>query len=166
MGECQLTFARHGQTVGMRSLLDLLLDPGASFLLSPADYFGPSGDPFGAVLDTSLITIDGVASNNRDLTLAGFPAGYSLHADDLLSFTYGSNPVRYAFHRVVFDTSVASGGLITCEVWPRIRPGWSVGAKVELKKPRFKAIMSDREAGASARVFHSGMSFSFVQTLR
>lgn len=165
-GECQLSFARQMTTSGVRSLVDLLLDPAASFLFSPGDYYGPALDPGGTLLGSANVTVSGVAANNRDITLAGLPNGYKLSGDDLLSFTYGTNPVRYAFHRVVFTTGGASSGRVTAEVWPRVRPGWVAGAAVELKKPVFKAVMEDRDAGSSARVFHSGMSFNYIQTFR
>lgn len=165
-GDCKLAFAQGVKTGGLRALLDLLLDENASFLLSPHDYYGPAADPGGVILGGATVTLQAVATNARDVTLAGLPAGYKLTGDDLFSFTYGTNPTRHALHRVVFGATASSGGQITVEVWPRVRTGWAVGAQVRLVKPRFKAIMDEREPGASMKVFHSGASFTFIQEIR
>lgn len=165
-GECELTFRHQPKTGGMRALVDLLLDEQASFMLSPKDYYGPASDLGGVALGARTITLSAVAANNRDVTLAGLPPGYVLSGDDLMSWSYATNPVRHAFHRIVVGATANSGGNATVEVWPRVRPGWAVSATVELKKPMFKAVLTDRDPGASARVFHSGISFSFIQSLR
>lgn len=165
-GECRLAFEQLQNTRGMRALIDLLLDENASFIFSPKDYFGPAADPLGTALGSAAVRIAGVAANNRDVTLAGLPSGYVLSGDDLMSWRYGANPVRFAFHRVVVTAAPASGGQATVEVWPRVQPGWTTSTDVVLIQPRFKAIMQSREAGGSARIFHSGMSFNYIQSLR
>lgn len=165
-GEVRLGFRHIARTQGVRALTDMLLDENASFILSPHDYFGPAMDPFGASLGGSEVKLHAVAANNADVTLSGLPGGYVLSGDDLFSFTYGRNPVRYAMHRIVFAATAGGGGGITVQVWPKVEPGWQEGATVRLLKPRIKAVMEDREAGASAGIFHDGMSFSFIQTLR
>lgn len=162
-GQCGLSFDHHAPAREIRVMLDLLMDAGASFLLSPAGYAGPASGSVGA----GPFTLTSVAANNRDVTLGGLAASSVLTRGDYLSFTYGSNPVRYAFHQVVSLSAVASGGgAVTVEVFPPVQPGWSAGAVVLLKAPRLKAIVVDREAGESVRVFHDGMSFTFRQVLR
>lgn len=165
-GECTLGFQQSVNTRGMRALLDLLQDEGASFIFSPRDYPGPAADPETTILGSAAVGLQSVATNNRDVTLAGLPAGYVLSGDDLLSWTYGANPTRWAFHRVVAQAVANASGQITVEVWPRVQPGWSQGAAISLRNPRFKAVMDESEPGSAARIFHSGMSFSYIQTLR
>lgn len=164
-GECHLEFTSLPRTNGLRALIDLLLDENASFLLSPRDYFGPAADLGGVILAGASVTLQAVASNGRDVTLAGLPPGYKLTGDDLFSFTYGSNPVRHALHRLV-SGGTSSGGQVTVEVWPRVATGWAAGSPVNLVKPRFKAIMDEREPGTSMKVHHSGVSFRFIQGIR
>lgn len=165
-GECQLGFIQSRNTRGMRALLDLLQDEGASFIFSPRDYPGPAADPDTAILGGAAITLASVAANNRDVTLSGFPAGYVMTGDDLISWTYGANPTRWAFHRIV-STVVASGtGSLVCEVWPRVAPGWTAGVGISIRTPRFKAVMEQVQSGSAARIFHSGMSFNYIQTRR
>lgn len=166
-GECILAFEQLANTRGMRGLIDLLMDENASFMFSPHDYNGPRADPGAVLLGSRTVALQAVASNNRDVTLAGFTPGYVLSGDDLLSWSYGANPTRFACHRVITPAIEAGAdGRVTVEVWPRVRPGWAVGAGVSLKAPRFKAVMESSEAGTSARVFLNGMSFNYIQTLR
>ena len=165
-GEATLTFARQVDTRGLRGLLDALLDPAASFFLSPHDYYGPAGDPGGAGLSGQTPALDHVFADGR-VQFSGLPAGYALSPDDLVSWDYGQNPVRTAFHRVVGDAATAGGaGNAIVRLWPLVRPGWVQGAAAELVKPRLKAVLTERDPGESVRVFHSGMSFSFTQSLR
>ncbi|MTH62112.1 hypothetical protein [Paracoccus litorisediminis] len=163
-GECQLSFSPQVKTAGIRALIDLLLDPGQTFNFSPVDYYGPAADLGGVALGSASVTLSAVASNNRDLTLAGLPSGYVLSPDDLLSFTHsGGIP---ALHRLVVGATANGSGVATVEVWPRVRPGWAAGAAVQLKTPFLRAIMLEREPGSSARIMHSGISFNFLQSLR
>jgi len=162
-GEATLAFQSQRSTGGIRALIDMLLDENTTFGISPADYYGPASDLGGAILGASAVTLSAVAANNRDLTLAGLPAGYVMSPDDLLSFPYAG---KVAFHRVLVGGTASSGGTVTLDVWPRVRPGWSAGAVVQLRNPYFRAVMTERDPGASERIFHSGMSFSFIQTLR
>lgn len=167
-GNVTLHFERHRAARQTRVMLDLLMEPGASFLLSPSDYDGPQEDPGGAILGAATVTLNSVAANNRDVTFGGFPSGYHLRRGDAFSFGYGSNPFRRAFHWIVtYNAFADSGGVLSAEVYPPIRPGWSTGATVELIKPVIKAVIRSREPGAATRqIFHDGMSFSYIQTLR
>lgn len=165
-GECQIGFMQSRNTRGMRALLDLLQDEGASFIFSPRDYSGPAADPDLAVLGAAPILLSAVAANNRDVTLSGFPAGYVMTGDDLISWTYGANPTRWAFHRIVSTVVANASGSLVCEVWPRVAPGWSAGTGISIRTPRFKAVMETVEAGSAARIFQSGMSFNYIQTRR
>lgn len=165
-GECTLGFEQLANTRGMRGLIDMLMDENASFIFSPVDYFGPASDRMGTALTGASVQLVSVASNNRDMTIEGLPAGFVVSFDDLLSFTYGAAPIRYGMHRVVTPSAVANAqGRATFEVWPRVRPGWQAGAAIQLKKPRFKAVMNESEGGAAAGLRLTGMSFTYVQQL-
>lgn len=164
-GEAALSFERQVNTRGIRGLLDALLDEHASFIFSPHDYYGPAADLGGQGLGGASPTIDNVAADGR-VRFAGLPVGYRLSPDDLVSWTYASGPVRYAFHRLL-EGGVANGaGQVSVAVWPHVRIGWAQGAAANFISPRMKAVMLDRDPGASAGMFYSGASFEFVQTLR
>lgn len=75
-----------------------------------------------------------VGSDNKSLSLSGLAAGQTLSKGDYLSFDYG---VNRALHRLEEDV-VANGSGITAvfPVQPFLRPGWTVGAAVNLRAPR------------------------------
>lgn len=152
----------------IKAKLNLLRQANRSLLVtsSPIEY--PSFDPDGSILGASVVTIKTIAGNNRDLTLTGLPVDYELRAGDMLSFTYGSSPVRYAMHQVVSDGVANAVGDITIEVTDFIRPGALPGMVVTLIKPYYKAIVvpNSTEAGEASNIISNGLSFSVIQTLR
>jgi hypothetical protein len=148
---------------------ELLRQPGASFLVHQSHRAGPQADPEGTALGAASPTITGVAANNRDVTLAGLPAGYVLTEGDLLSFTYLSNPTRYALHRVMETrTAAAGGGIATVEVSPPIRPGSTWPRPLTLLRPFCKAVIvpGSFEAPVMTRSPRATFSFSWRQSLR
>lgn len=113
--------------------------------------------------------IRNISTDRRELRLQDLPPNYALSTGDYLSFTYGSDPTRYALHQVVFGNTADTRGRSTdwIEVTPAIRPGAAVGAAVTLYKPRMKAIVTDVGSFGSARSgYNEGITFSFTQTLR
>lgn len=152
----------------VRARLNLLRSPGRSLLVHAMPIMAPQYDPTGAILGASAITLDAVAGNNREITLGGFPAGYVLQWGDCLSFTYGSNPIRYAMHQVADQkTADGAGVMANLEVTDFIRPGYALGAAVRLIKPIYKAIVvpGSSEAGTSGDMVTDGLKFSVIQTL-
>jgi hypothetical protein len=86
----------------------------------------------------------------------------------MLGFQYGSNPVRYALHRIVVGGTAASGGLTPLmEVVPKLRPGAVAGLPVSLIRPACKARLSPNPSyGAGRQALSRGASLDFIQTLR
>ncbi|MCV2876347.1 hypothetical protein OE810_08750 [Rhodobacteraceae bacterium XHP0102] len=161
----QANHPRHGQ---MEALIALMDQPGATFLCHDPRYLGPAGDPTGAILGSRTVTIHSVASNMRELRLTGLPSGYVLSAGDMLGFPYGSNPVRYALHRMVLGGAASSlGSTPMLEVIPNLRPGAVAGLTVSLIRPACKArLLPAPTYGSGRQALSRGASFDFIQTLR
>ena len=143
---------------------DLTL-PGRFVLAHDPRHCGPLADPGGVILGGAAPVIHTLNADNRRMRVSGLPAGYALHAGDYIGAQYGSDPVRYAMHRLVSD-AVASGGGLTglFAVTPGIRPGLAVGAPVTLVRPQIKCVLRKRMAAARALV--EGAELTFTQTLR
>jgi len=142
--------------------------PGATFLCNDPRQIGPASDPTGSILGSRTVTVHSVASNLRELRLTGLPSGYVLSAGDMLGFQYGSNPVRYALHRIAVDGTASSGGLTPfIEIVPNLRPGAVAGLMVSLIRPACKArLMPEPNYGSGRQALSRGASFDFIQTLR
>jgi hypothetical protein len=152
----------------IRAKLRMLRQAGRSLLVHSMPLTAPINDPDGVTLGASAVTLEAVASNNRELTLTGLPSGYQLKCGDFLSFTYGSAPVRYAFHQIISATPATVEGLATVEVISWIQPGFTLDAPVKLIKATFKAIIvpQSTNTGSSGQMFTQGVSFDVMQTLR
>ena len=91
---------------------------------------------------TATPTLASLPTGNGEIVLAGLPAAHELTAGDLLSFKYGTAPVRYALHRVaVGGVADATGTTPALVVTPQIRPGAAIGVPVTLGRPHCKAIL-------------------------
>ncbi len=166
-GQIVLDKESHAYWAGVEARLALLEQPGASLLLYDTRVQGTILDPDLSVLGTATPQIAGLSANNREFDLDGLPAHYQLSIGDLLGFTYGSDPVRYAYHRVVTGGRAnIAGELSDIEVIPYIRPGAFVGAVVTLGIPVLKARIPSAEYGASTSTLSEGGSFNWTQTLR
>lgn len=168
-GHVTLAPSATATVAAMQAALHRLTDPDASFLVGDWSQQYPAYDPTGSILGAASVTINALVAGNRELKLIGLPNGYKIQPGDYLSFTYGSAPLRYAYHQVVTGATSTGAGIATTniEVMPPIRPGAVTGAAVVMKQPRMKAVI---EAGSlSARtaraVISEGLSFRFVQTL-
>lgn len=159
----------HASIEQIKARLNLLRSPNRSLLVPSMPLLAPQKDPLGSILGSSVVTLTAVASNNREITLEGLPPGYTLSIGDFLSFTYGSNPVRYAMHQVVAEKSADGAGILAAlEVVDFIRPGWTAGAVVTLVKAFYKAVVVPRstEVGDSDVLMSKGVKFSVIQTFR
>jgi len=148
--------------------IELLLSAGASFLVTQSSRRGPIDDPDGTTLGAATPSITTFSVNNRDVTFGGLPAGYTLRRGDLLSFTYLSNPTRYALHRVVTPATANGSGVTSTEVVPPVRPGYATPAAITLVRPVCKAVIvpgSYRPPEVS-RDRRATFSFDWQQTLR
>jgi hypothetical protein len=167
-GTIRLAQANHPRHAQMEALIALMDQPGATFLCHDPRYVGPANDQNGNILGSRTVTIHSVASNMRELRLTGLPSGYALSAGDMLGFQYGSNPVRYALHRIVVGGTASSTGLTPLmEVVPTLRPGAVAGLTVSLIRPVCKArLLPEPTYGAGRQALSRGASFDFIQTLR
>lgn len=149
-------------------LLNLLRANGTFLIIDPL-HARPQSDPAGAVAAASPVI---ASADGREMTISGLPGGYTLRRGDLVSWTYGANPLRYALHEVVTETIVASGAGVTAafEVSPPIRPWGSLaGRPVQLIAPSCKALIVPKSVNAGRR--RNGgrvadVAFDFIQTLR
>lgn len=152
----------------IKAKLNLLRQANRSVIVPSMPIQYPAYDPDGSILGASVVTIKSIAGNNRDLTLTGLPVDYELGAGDVLSFTYGSNPIRYAMHQIVSDSTANAIGDIVVEVVDFIRPGALTGMVVNLIKPFYKGVVvpNSTEIGEAGNIISSGVSFEVVQTFR
>lgn len=153
-----------------RARINVFRQAGRPFLVHAIPSKFPRYDPTGGILGATLPTLQTVNGNQRDIILAGLPNGYKLYPGDCISFEYGSNPVRYAFHQIVSGPVTANGSGVTpvFEVVPNLRPGYALDSDVRLISPRFKAIIKPGSVnmGSSESQRTDGISFSVIQTLR
>lgn len=167
----------------MRSLFDVLRQPGKPFLMRLKSSFGPQNDPNGAILAGRNLALAAVEPHRIKIgpasgspTIKGYPPELRLLPDDMIEILYGSNPLRYGLHKVApaaahygFDPS-APGRSKWVDIVPPLRNGVAVGAAVTLYKPACKALLlKDSVSGGSSR-FGGGLwtpiTFSWRQTLR
>lgn len=160
---------RYEEVEASRARIQVFRQAGRPFFAHALPMFYPQYDPTGLILGATVPTLSSVATNMRDIRLAGLPAGYQIRAGDFLSFSYSTNPVRYAFHQAVSDATASGAGLTgTFEVNTEIRPGFALGADVRLIKPLFKAIIlpGSYRGGMSMGMMTRDISFTIQQTLR
>jgi hypothetical protein len=168
-GEIDLGFMRHAEAADVVPLINLLRRGGTSFLVADSTRPWPRLDPRGLILGNAQPTIRFISQDRRELGLDGTPPGYQLSRGDLISFTYGSNPTRYALHELVESrTGFQSGIMPTFEVNPPIRAGASIGTPVQLINARCKArlVPGSVDLGRSRHTITSEAKFAWTQTLR
>jgi hypothetical protein len=165
--QLELSSARHRDAEQIRAKLHLLRQPNASLLIRPKPCYAPAYDPTGSIIASSTVLLASVNANLRDITISGLPAAYAITAGDYLSFTYGTDPVRYGFHQAV-SSATANGSGVTgaFEVIPPIRPGYAIGATVRLLRPWMKAVLVEGSTGSAGRAVTDGISLTLQQTLR
>lgn len=157
-----------------RARLNMLRQAGRTVIAHAIPNAFPQYDPYGSILGSNNPTLNSVAANMRDIRITGLPSGYRIFDGDYLSFQYGSDPIRYAFHQAVIPTAngyvqATSAGLTPVfEVTPNVRPGYETGAAIQLLRPRFKAMIvpGSTSLGRSGQQQTTGISFTLMQTLR
>lgn len=168
-GTVSLDTMRNDMADGVLAKIEALTYAARTFMAHNPRRRGPIADPMGAILGASMPQIHTLDANTRELRLIGLPAGYVLSPGDMLAFSYGAVPVRFALHRLV-GGCVADGAGLTplVEVVPNIRPGAAIGAAVTLIRPACKALVvpGSVSSGNRGRRHTSGIGFSFIQTLR
>lgn len=150
------------------SRLDVLRRTGASFMAHDPRRPGPRLDMDGSLLGASTPTLDAVLPNRRDIRIAGLPPGYALRRHDYIAYSYGTNPVRHALHRLAGQAAANGSGQATVEVSPAIRAGEVPGTAITLLKPACKAIIvpGSVQPGQHKATLTVGVSFDWIQTLR
>lgn len=168
-GEVTLGKITRAEDADAITLIDVIR-AGKPFLVFDVRRPGPRDDLTGASLGSAAVTIHALPVNNRQVRLAGLPAGYTLQRGDYLGWDYGSAPVRRALHKVV-DVSVtadAAGTTPAFEILPNVREGAQLGAAVRLVRPYCTAIIvpGSVTAGTAAATLTEGARFQWRQTLR
>ncbi|WP_417627078.1 hypothetical protein [Pararhodobacter aggregans] len=166
-GQIVIPPRRFAQAAGIEALISVLTEAGRSFLAHPLPLWAPISDPSGALLAGSSPVIYALQEGGRELRIAGLPVGFALTSGDMLGWTYGSNPTRYALHQVVTPAIAAGTGITPLvEVTPPIRPGATTGTSVTLVKPPVKAVLIPGQGSKNRRrVFTEGLTLDFIQTL-
>lgn len=134
----------YGDAAALRSVLETLGRPEATFYLFDPTKPYPRLDPTGSVLGASTPTIHTIGADNKSMRLEGLPVGYALSPGDYLAFNYGSS--KRALHRLA-ESAVADGGGVTAsfEIVPHIRSGATVGAAVTLAQAAGKFRLSPQD---------------------
>lgn len=167
MGSVNFPPMGHREMMGVEALLSALTEGGGSFLAYDKRAVFLTNDPTGAVAG---ITLAAVNANNVDIDLNGFAPGFRLQAGDRIGFTYGSAPVRYAYHTIVRQSAVAdgTGKIAAAMVTPPIRAGFTIGQAVTTTKALIKAKIIPQSVTPSTGqrgLVSDGLSFRFSQTL-
>jgi len=175
-GEVVLGSSEHAEIAAQTALIESLLEPGASFMVYDRRLPPPQdpNHPNGIDWEAQPVTIKDLIPGNRELSLEGLPANFTLKRGQLIGWQYRTDPVRYAVHRIV-SASVTSNGLGdtgSFEVTPFIRPGATAsvpgvtaGSPVSLAWPTCKARMLTWKPGPGRSGRSAGGSFTWQQTL-
>lgn len=168
-GEINLGDMTADEAAEALAMLDVLRRAGGSFMVHDVSRPFPRFDLSGALITGAAPVLNAVHANAREIRLSGLPPGYQLRRYDYLAFSYGSNPTRFALHRVAAPATANASGLTGYfEVSPNIRPGWLTGAAVSLSRAACKAIIvpGSVQPGRRRSTLTVGASFKFMQTLR
>ncbi|OWJ81364.1 hypothetical protein [Haematobacter missouriensis] len=149
-GTCTLVPAYHAEAEAVAAKLYRLQRSGSAFMV-----YNPR-------LPGAAITGAQISAIGSDRTTITIPNAASVAVGAFLSFSYLTNPVRYALHQV----AAKSGNVL--EVVPRIRPGALVGTSLTFLRPACKGYIrpGSVNTGQSDRLLTTGMTFNWRQTLR
>lgn len=163
-----LDIARRQEPV--RGLLDLLREPGASFLIRDRACEYPLADPDGSALGAASVVVQDAPLDRRLVVLEGAPAGYALSEGDHLSIDMGFG--RISYHRILQGGTFSSGfspprtGAL--ELRPILPAAVTTGMTVTLVRPALKAIIRPGTIKGGDRVlpyFAQPVTFDWIQTL-
>ncbi|WP_232279168.1 hypothetical protein [Roseovarius sp. TM1035] len=151
------------------TLIESLLEPGASFMVYDRRQFAPQDPAYPAGVNWAAqpVTIKSLIPGNRELSLQGLPPNFTLRRGQKIGFQYLANPVRFAVHRIMNATVTAdsTGATAPFEVTPFLRPGVVVGASVILDRPQLRAKLLSFKPGPGRSSLTQGGSFTWQQTL-
>lgn len=140
-GSVTLAPARAIPSEAMRTKIDVLRRPGATFFVEHPFLRFPQADPTGVVMLGHTPTVSALVGNARELSIAGLPTHYRISEGDHLSIAYGSGGGKRAYFRVVTGAPATSGVAGPIEVAPFIPAGVAVGNAVQIIRPAIKAVM-------------------------
>lgn len=156
------------QLAEVQGMIERIDGAGLPFLVHALPACGPAFDRDGAIIAGHSPQINVIAGNRLSTSIKGLAASYVLTVGDLLSVTYGSNPVRYSMHRVTAGgTANGSGAMTGVGLWPPLPDGVATNAPITLYKPVIKAVLVPDSVRWPSYGFGVGeISFDFVQTMR
>lgn len=160
-----LTASAPGRADNIAALVDLVRQSGASFhAYDPRRRLPQAGWDQGA----TSVTISAIASDRRELTVAGNLPGSVVTAGDHLSIVYGT---RIYYGRVVQGGTFSSAGAssaVTLEVTPSLPVAVSTSDAVRLAQPYLEAVYVPGSFAAPERMpgYDAGYGFDIMQTLR
>lgn len=166
----EITLARMTQAEAAHAavMMDLIRPSGRLFWVFDSRRPTPIADPGGLVLGTAAPVIASLSGGNRELALAGLPAGYVLQRGDYLGFDYDGT--RRALHRVAAAEVIAdtSGVTPVFEVSTLIQPGATPGTAVSLIRPAIPVLREIGSVGTGQMrgTITEGFTFRFAQTLQ
>lgn len=167
-GSVQFGSLTYRQYATLRARMSMTEGAKNVFYVTPRPFAFPANDPTGSILTGSTVTINSIGSDNKSLSLAGLPTGFTLTLGDLFSFDFGS-PAHRTMH-MVQEVAVANGSGVTPEfaVQPPIYPGTTTGITVTLKKPSIKAFVvpGTIAKGTQGDLEVTGVGFDIMQRLR
>lgn len=134
-----------------------------TFLFADPFYAGPISGTTGL----GAITISVIAADKDQVTLTGFPAGYTIRTGDFFSFVYDTDRVyfgTFAQDMVASETGVMAG----MPVFPYLPIPAAAPVVIELAQPYFKAIIPPdgyTPFGNTRGKWGGGASISVVQKI-
>lgn len=114
---------------------------------------------------TGAITITAVNSDNKTMTLGGFPQNFTLNRGDAIAFDYDSG--RRAYHQFMESaTSTSLGAVTAISVLPAVRPGWAVGqaANIDLAKAKLRLVPKSKSFEQADEYGTGYWSFKAIQS--
>lgn len=165
-GTVELGPMQRNETQPVMARINLLRPGGRSFLAFDPSRPRPLLDPTGALLGAAVPVLHTIATDGREIRIGGLPAGYGLSPGDRLSWTYGTNPTRYAFHEIAIGGTADGAGVTgLMEVSPVVPEGAVTGATVRLVRPLLKAriVPASVQPGRRRALLTEGVSFQFQQ---
>lgn len=166
--EVEMEFVTAEEWAEIEGLLALLQGAATSFLICDTRRPAPAADPDGRSL-SGASPLTGRGATRREIAITGLPGRYRISSSDMLSLTYGRNPLRYSLHKVVIGGEASAGGALSVPVVPELPAGLGEGASVRLIRPVCKALIvpGSYEAGRGrSGGAQEGVSFTCIQTRR
>lgn len=148
--------------------IDLLREPGASFLVGDMTHQTLRNDPTGAIADANPCVVVNASANEKELTIEGMPAGFVLAKGDHFSVPHvdGTRSYYRCAQSATFD-----GGFtpprVTIEVRPHLSAKVIAARPIEFHKPALKAVYVPNSFRGGERVpgIAKGVTLNWRQTL-